>query len=334
MKELLKVLIVCDDIFFTDIICTIFKKINYEIDIVDNPKDAVEMVEKNNYNVIVISSNKGSIVKSKLAEILYNKAKVKPAGILIFKEPGEIVHEDSYIISFLKPNFHTQIIKTLEKLGIQSQIKIKTDNFDAEKFVKAATFISNRIDSFFKHLKGNKKFILKANSNSLIGFTMGADLYILESTFKDPYSIFEHLNIEVAIESLNISEFLELPIDGTTFKVNLRDFIIKAIEQINDKELLSKIIPSGNFTISIKAPKYIINQIDLIAKNIAIDDINSGKTIDELTDNKNDVNKLKAIACMYLLNMIDFEEIKKPQKYDVKIKKSFLRKIIDKIRGL
>ncbi|WP_035588936.1 response regulator [Hippea jasoniae] len=334
MGELQKVLIVCDDVFFTDIMCIIFKKINYETEIVDNPKDAVEKIEKINFHVVVIGSNKGSVVKSKLAEILYNKAKVKPIAVLIFKDPGEIVPEDSYIISFLKPNFHTQIIKTLERLGLEAKLKIKTSNFKAEDFVKSATFTTTQIDAFFKNLKGNQKFIIKANSDSIIGFTMGTDLYILESTFADPYSIFEYLNIEVAIEPLNISEFLSLPIDSKTFKINLRDFIIKAVEKINNKDILDKIIPLGNYTINIKAPKYIISQIELIAKNIAMDETINGKTIDELTDNKNDIEKLKAVACMYLLNMVEFEEVKKSQKYDVKIKKSFLRKIIDKIRGL
>ncbi|WP_025270157.1 response regulator [Hippea sp. KM1] len=331
-----RALVVCDDPILNDIIRFFFEKLSYRAEVVDNPKDAVTKIENSNFPVVVIGKNKGTIVKPKLAEILYSKAMQKP-HIIIFKEPGEVVPKEFYMTPIPKPTFAEEIIRTLNKEGIEIQTNYNLDEIDLDSFIGNPIYRECDIFNFLKSLKGNTKFIIKNGESKLYGLTMGTDLYIVSSDLEEPYDIIGLKNVEIASEPLNLNEFLSMPLSNKVFKTNLREFVVKAIDKINDKDLLLSFLPDLDHHIRLKAPAYILKQIDLITDNLDIDRIASKEdsvSVREITENGSNLSKAKAVVCMYLLNMIELKEPSANKKFDVKIKKSFLKKIIDKIRGL
>ncbi|AEA34000.1 response regulator [Hippea maritima] len=330
-----RVLIVCDEAILNDIIKFFFEKMSYKVDMVDNPKDAVNKVETFNYQLLIIGKNKGTIVKPKLADILYSKASHKP-HIIVFKDPGEIIPKEFYITPIPRPTFIQDIMKVLEKEGIKVQNGYSKEEINLENFIENPNYRQTSTFDFFKNLKGNIKFIIKKGNSRLLGLTMGTDLYIISSDLEEPYDIIKLKNTEIAYEPLNLNEFLSMPL-SKVFKANFREFIVKAIDRINDKNLLLSFLPKLDYYIKLKAPVYVLKQIDLIVENIDIDRISSKDeniTLRDAIENGSSLSKVKAVVCMYILNMIDIEENIESNKFDVKIKKSFLKKIIDKIRGL
>ncbi len=331
-----KVLIVCNESLLRDLIVFTLEKLQCEIELVDNPKDAVKKMESDDYNIVVIGENKGTVVKSKLAEIIYNKSKRKPQ-IVIFKRINETIPKEFYLTVINKPTFHEALLEVAEKEGIQTTHMHQLEHIDLSNYIKLPHFKKVNIVSFFKSLKGNMKFHIKNEKEEILGFTMGADIFILKSTLDNIYDIMLLENIEVSTEPLNLNEFLSLTLDTKTFKSNLRDFIINCVDNINNKEKLLEIIPEKDSIVTLKAPSYIVKQINIIKENIDIDKLNSPEsnlTVGNITENGTNIDKFKALVCMYILNMIEIEKPTSPSKYDVKIKKSFLKKIIDKIRGL
>ena len=329
-------LLVCNEGLFTDITKYTLEKMLCEVEIVDNPRDAVNRVESNNYTIVLIGENKGTVVKHKLAEIIYNKSVRKP-HIVIFKKAGEAIPKEFYITVIPIPNFHEVLLEVLEREGLSVKQVYQLDHIDLSSYIKFPNFKRMKIVDFFKNLKGNVKFHIKNENNEILGFTMGADIFVLRSTLDNLYSILYLHDIEVAIEPLSLNEFLSLTLDTKTFKSNFRDFIVSSISNLNDKGKLLSILPQENSIVTLKAPPYIVKQIDIINQNINIDKLHASEThytIEDLINGRHDLNKIKALACMYILNMIDAEKPIASKKYDVKIKKSFLKKIIDKIRGL
>ncbi len=331
-----KALIISSESLFSDIISFTLEKLLCEADVVENPKDAVNKIEQSHYDLIVISDNNGTIVKAKLAEILYNKASIKP-HIIIFKKAGEMIPKEFFITVIQKPNFHDQLAKVVEKLGLQIESLYRHEKVDLANFIKVGHFKEANIFDFFKNLKGNLKFHIKSGSYEVLGFIMGTDIFILHSTLGNIYDILTLENVKVATEPMNLNEFLSMTLEAKTFKSNLRDFLVNAVSQISDAGKLLSFLPDKNFIVSLRAPTYIIKQVDIIENNINVDKLksdDSATTIGDLLEGSADINKLKALVCMYILNMIGVEKPVASGKYDVKIKRSFLKKIIDKIRGL
>ncbi len=331
-----KVLIVCNEALLRDLIIFTLEKLQCEVELVDNPKDAVKRIESDNYNIVVIGDNKGTVVKSKLAEIIYNKCKRKPQ-IVIFKRINETIPKEFYLTVINKPTFHEALLEVAEKEGIQTTHMHQLEHIDLSNYIKLPHFRKTNIVKFFKNLKGNLKFHIRNEKEEILGFTMGADIFILKSTLDNIHSILLLENVETSTEPLNLNEFLSLTLDTKTFKSNLRDFIINCVDNINDKEKLLEIMPERDSIVTLKAPSYIVKQIDIIKENIDIDKLNTPEnnlTINDIIENGENINKLKALICMHILNMIEIEQPASPSKYDVKIKKSFLKKIIDRIRGL
>jgi len=330
-----KALIVCKENLLSEIVAYTLKKLSCSVDIVDNPKDAVNRVEKENYSIIVIGNNNGTIVKHKLAEIIYNKSLGRP-DIVIFKEQGEIIPKTHYLKILNKPTFYKTFIEILQKESPTIRQLYYQEESSLSNFIKIPNFKKTDVASFFKNLKGNIKFHIKTEEHEILGFTMGADIFILKSTLNNIYDILSLKNTEVATEPLSLNEFLSLTLDTKTLKINFRDFIVNCISNIKNKDELLSMLPDKKSMVTLKAPVYIVKQIDLINNNINIEKLHSNPntTIEELTKDGDNIDKIKAVVCMYILNMIDVEKPIESKKYDVKIKKSFLKKIIDKIRGL
>ncbi len=331
-----KALVLCNETLLSDLVVFTLEKLLCDVDLVDNPKDAVSKIESQDYNIVVIGENKGTVVKSKLAEIIYNKAKRKP-HIVIFKKVGETIPKEFYLTIIPRPNFHEALLEVVEKEGAIATQIYQMEHVDLSNYIKFPHFKKTNIFNFLKELKGNAKFHIKSKNHEILGFTMGADIFILKSTLNNIYDMLSLNEVEVAKETLNLNEFLSLTLDTKTFKSNLRDFIVNCINNTNDKDLLLTFLPKKESIVTLKAPTYIVRQVDLINQNIDIGKLQNDQnhtTIEDLIGTDGDLNKIKAVVCMYALNMIDTEEPVSSKKYDVKIKKSFLKKIIDKIRGL
>ncbi len=330
-----RALIICKETLLSDIVSYTLKKLSCSVDVVDNPKDAVSNVEKEDYSLIVIGNNNGTIVKHKLAEIIYNKSNRKP-DIVIFKEPGEIIPKAYYLKILNKPTFHKTFIEILQKENPSVSQIYSSEESGLVNYIKIPNFKKTDVASFLKSLKGNVKFHIRSDNDEVLGFTMGADIFILKSTLNNIYDILLLKNTEIATEPLTLNEFLSLTLDTKTFKLNYREFIVNCVNNINNKEELLAMLPDKKSMVTLKAPVYIVKQIDIINNNINIEKLHSNPniTIEELIQGENELEKIKAIVCMHLLNMIEIEKPLETKKYDVKIKKSFLKKIIDKIRGL
>ncbi len=332
-----KALVLCNETLLSDLVVFTLEKLLCDVDLVDNPKDAVNKIESEDYNIVVIGENKGTVVKSKLAEIIYNKAKRKP-HIVIFKKVGETIPKEFYLTIIPRPNFHEELLEVVEKEGAVPTQIYQMEHIDLSNYIKFPHFKKTNIFNFLKELKGNVKFHIKNNKHEILGFTMGADIFILKSTLNNIYDMLNLNEVEIAKETLNLNEFLSLTLDTKTFKSNLRDFIVNCIINTNDRNLLLSFLPKKESIVTLKAPTYIVRQVDLINQNIEIEKLQNNHnhtTIEDLIGGiEPDLNKIKAVVCMYALNMIDTEEPVASKKYDVKIKKSFLKKIIDKIRGL
>ncbi|WP_022669948.1 response regulator [Hippea alviniae] len=331
-----KALIVCEEVIINELVEFMLEKLSYDAEVVDNPKDAVSKIESEKYDVVIVGKNKGTIVKPKLADILYTKAISKPY-IIIYKEPGEIIPQEPYLAILPKPTFHQDLIDALDKAGLKPSLPLQATKIDINDFVKSNAYYLKPIHEFFRGLKGNIKFSIKTGDLKVVGFTMGTDFYLIYSDLENPYSLLSIGTVNVATEPLNLNEFLNFPIDSNTFKINIRDFIVKSIENIDDRAKLLSFLPEESAVIVVKAPAYILKQIELIDKNIDVDELierNKDITFGDILSDKNDTAKIRAVACMYLLNMIDGDISISKKKYDVKIKKSFLKKIIEKIRGL
>ncbi len=343
-------LFVLDDEILAELFKTIFNRVDYKVTVVETTKDAIEEIIKSTYSIILIGSNKGSVVKNKLADILYDKAFGFKPHIIIIKEPGDIIYKSDHITFIRRPSFHQELLKSLSIIDENKKIKQMLDGDNtvniAENFIKNKNFKPYKPINFFKHIKGNKKFEILHNNDKIIGFLINNEIHILLSDLENPYSLLSFDNIDVAIEDFEIAEFLSLKTDDKLFKQSFREFLLKSLERINDENKLLSFLGSSDKVISIKAPRYILQQCRIIDANFNLDWLESQNkkiTIREIVERyPNDISKLKTIVAMYLLNMIELLDVHihtddiapKEEKFDVDIKKSLLQKIMDKIRGL
>lgn len=342
MKD--KVLLILEEALLIDILKTIFGQIGYEIDVIDSPREAVDKIVKEHYEIIVIGRNKGTVVKNKLADILYEKSKNRKPHIIIIKEPGDMIPNVNHISIVNYPTFHKAILNSIpasSERSIKIHNLLKNSDFNIDNFIKNKDYKDVNVAEFFKNIKGNIKFEFLSEDKKIVGFVMNGELYILYSDIDDPYDIFLIKNPKVATTYIDIAEFLSLQIDNNVFKINVKDFIIKSLNKVYDQNLLLSLLPSGDKIVVLKAPVYILKQCDFVESNFKIEwlESKSGEiTLREMSHQSGEysVNKLRAVVAMFILNMIELKDDKTntDSKFDVKIKKSFLKKIMDKIRGL
>ncbi len=335
-------LFVLDDELLVSILKLIFKEIDYDVYSTRAPKEAIEEVAKRIFPIVVVGKNEGTVVKSRLADIIYEKALKPKPHIIIIREPGDMIYKSDYITTIKHPTFHQDLLKAISVIDENKKIKqiLYGNQNIIENFIKFDNYSKVTISEFFKNMKGNQKFEIKVNSKRIVGFIMSGEIYILYSDLQDPYGIFSYDFADAVKEDLKIPEFLSLQLGNDVFKINFREFVFRSLERIYDKDKLISFIPSTNKAIEVKAPSYILEQCKFIEENFDIKwlETKSGDiSVDEiLKEYKYDLGKLRALVAMYILGMIEFmkDDITVNTQFDVKIKKSFLKKIIDKIRGL
>lgn len=337
-----KALLILNDEFFADVLKFIFEKIDYEVIVVSSPKQAIEQIGNQGFSIIVVGRNEGTVVKSKLADILYEKSPSPKPHIIVMKEPGDMVYKSEFTTIIKYPVFFHDLLQSVSFADDSNKVKklLHGNKTVGDNFIKNRTYTTCDIGVFVRKLKGNRKFEIKCENKKIVGFVMSGELYIIHSDLENPYAILSCKEADVVKEDLEIQEFLSLNLGSDIFKVNLRDFVITSLQKIYDKDRLLAFVPSLNKIIMVKAPRYILEQSFFIKSNFDTKwlEHKSGKiSIDDiLREYRYDMNKIRAIVAMYLLGMIDLTENESEinTKFDVKIKKSFLKKIMDKIRGL
>ncbi len=335
-------LFILNDELLVKILKLIFKEIDYETYTVKTPKEAIEWVTSRVFSMVVVGKNEGTVVKSRLADIIYEKSLKPKPHIIIIKEPGDMVYKADYITTIKHPTFHQDLLKEISLIDESKKIKqmLYGDQQIVDNFIKSDNYSTTSPVEFFKSIKGNQKFEIRTDTKRMVGFVMSGELYILFSDFQDPYAVFSLNSIKAVKEDLKIAEFLSLQLGNNVFKVGFREFVFSSLERIYDKDRLLSFLPSTNKTINVKAPSYILEQCRFVTENFDIKWLESKSeeisVEDILKEYKYDLGKLRTIVAMYILGMIELskEDSTLNTKFDVKIKKSFLKKIIDKIRGL
>ena len=335
-----KALIILNDNLLAHMLELIFTEHNFEVDIVDEPKSALSLIADYKYPLIVIGDNRSVVVKNKLAALILDKYDEHKPDIVIFKRSTENVFPYRHITIFSYPKLHDDIASIINSIDIHHPA--------AEK-AGPNTIIKNRkyepidnLGDFFHTLKGNLKMDFLADDKRINGFTMGNEFYFIYCEFDKPSDLFFAKDISVAREKLDLSDIIS--IDSKKFKKeSISCFIRNGINDIRDKDYFLSLLPKNKERIVIKAPQNIIRRLPMISELSNFEDIffgNNDLTFGYLKKQYNEsVDILRAVAYMYMLKMIDFEELQTKdedanKKFDVKIKKGFLRKIMDKIKGL
>ncbi len=334
-----KVLIILNDSLLARVLELIFAEHNFEVDIVDNPQSALSLIADYKYPLIVIGDNRSVITKNKLAALILDKYDEHKPDIVIFKRSTENVFPYRHVTIFSYPKLHDNIASVINSVDIHP----------AEEKPGPNTIIKNKkyepidnLGDFFHTLKGNLKMDFLADGKRINGFIMGNEFYFIYCEFDKPSDLFFAKDISVAREKLDLSDIIS--IDSKKFnKESVSCFIKNGINDIRDKDYFLSLLPKNKERIVIKAPQNIIRRLPMISKIESFEDIffrNDNLTFGYLKKQYNEsVDILRAIAYMYMLKMIDFEELQPEdeytnKKFDVKIKKGFLRKIMDKIKGL
>ncbi len=335
-----KALVLLTDRLLVNIMRTILESVGFDVIQAETPKEAVSFVGSEKYNVVFIGRHEGTVVKNKLADIIYEKALSPKPHIVIMREPGDLVHRDVHVSVIKHPTFHHEVLESVASVdGRPGDVPQFSRSELADSFIRFKHFVKLDIVKLFRNLKGNRKFEIRAEGKRVVGFTMNGEIYVLYSDLDDPYSLINFSILEMATEEMKIAEFLSLQLGPDVFKVGIKEFVFKSFEKVSQRERLLSFIPSEESRIEVKAPKYVLNQCYFIKSNFDVDwlESKSGRiTVAEATKNSQDLSRLRAIVAMYVLGMIELttEEQEVKTKFDVKIRKSFLKKIIDKIRGL
>ncbi len=335
-------LFVLEDELLVNILKLIFKEIDYDVVTAKTPKEAIDKTTKQIFNIVVIGKNESTIVKSRLADIIYEKAPKPKPHVIIIREPGDMIYRADYITTIRHPSFHQELLKSISVIDENKKIKqiLYGSSEVIDNFIKTEEFVKTSPSAFFKNIKGNQKFEIRVDNKRMVGFVMSGEIYVLYSDFQDPYGVFLWDSIEAVKEDLKIPEFLSLQLGNDVFKINFREFIFKSLERIYDKDRLLSFVPSTNRIIEIRAPSYILEQCDFIKNNFDVkwlESQNGEVSFDDiLKEYKYDLGKVRALVAMYILGIIELSKNSSTveTQFDVKIKKSFLKKIIDKIRGL
>ncbi len=334
-----KVLIVLNDNLLAHMLELIFTEHNFSADIVDGPKSALDRIADYKYPLIVIGDNKGIVVKNKLAALILDKYDEHKPNIIIFKRSTENVFPYRHITIFNYPSLHNDISSFINSMDVYPAAEKSGSN----------TIIKNKkyepidnLGDFFHTLKGNLKMDFLADGRKINGFIMGNEFYFIYCGFDKPSDLFFAKNISAAREELKLSDVIS--IDSKKLeKESVSSFVRNGINDISDKNYLLSMLPKNRERIVIKAPRNIIKQSPMVNALDNFEDIffrDDNLTLGYLKKQYNEsIDILRAVIYMYMLKMIDFEELQTKdedtnKKFDVKIKKGFLRKIMDRIRGL
>jgi len=332
-------LIVLNDSLLARMLELIFTEYIFEADIADGSESALSLIDNYKYPLIVIGDSKCIVVKNKLASLILDKYDEHKPNIIIFKRSTENVFPYRHVTVLNYPKLHNDIASVLNSIDIHPMDGKSIPN----------TIIKNRkyepinnLGDFFYTLRGNLKIDFLADGREINGFIMGNEIYFLYCEFDKPSDLFFAKDLSVSREKLDLSDIIS--IDSKKLdKENIGHFIEHGINDIRDKNYFLSLLPKNKERIVIKAPRSIIRQLPMISELEGFEDVffgNNDLALGYLRKQYNEsIDLLRALAYMYMLKMIDFEELQEKveytkKKFDVKIKKGFLRKIMDKIRGL
>ncbi len=305
----------------------------FVVEWVDDPRQIKDDIL--NYSFIAIGNHKGITTKSKLAEAFLDKINannlktnfIKPS-IVILKDESDIIPNGLDIIPIAYPYFHKEISTVISNIDNKLKVleKISLDNFKEVN-----------LGEFFNSIRSNQKITFLVGNKQLKIIIIGSEINFLHSDFDGYYDIFNYPNLYVSQDIIEISDLSNVSNENTP-RLSLKNFVWEGIKNITQKEQLISLLPKDRNIVNVKAPLYAAKGSLLPGSNLDIEWLmnNSYISIDKIFRRYNYDNRvLQNIVIMYMLRIIDLSSDQDASvKFDVKIKKGVLHKILDKIRGL
>ncbi len=333
IDKMKKAYLIMDDDLLVKILQFMLSTDSWSVDWVDDPRNIKE--EISNYNLIVIGNHKGIATKAKLAEAFLEKINAsnsdqsffKPS-IVILKDENDIVPNSKEVLTIAYPSFHKEIFTAISNINnkLKTLEKISLDNYDEV-----------RLGEFLNSIRSNQKISFFAGNKQLTVLIIGSELNFLHSDFDNLYDIFKYPTLYVSQDIIDISDLSNISNENTT-RLSLKNFIWEGIKNIYDRNHLMSLLPKDRNIINVKAPLYALKSSLLPGTILDPEWLinNSGISIDKILRKYSyDIKALQDIVVLYLLRVIDLSSDQDAiHKFDVKIKKSVLHKILDKIRGL
>lgn len=328
-----KAYLVLDDDLLVKILQYILSADGWFVEWVDDPRQIKDNII--NYNFIVIGNHKGVTTKVKLAEAFLEKINasslepgfVRPT-IVILKDESDIIPNGKDITVISYPSFHKEIFTAISHMDnkLKTLEKIALDNYKEV-----------RLGEFLNSIRSNQKISFLVGNKQLKIIIVGSEVNILHSDFDSFYDIFSHPTIYVSQDIIEISDLSSISNEKIP-RISLKNFIWEGIKNITNKDHLMEFLPKDRNIISVKAPLYAAKSSLLPGSNLDIEwlinnpDISLEKIMKRYSY---DIRVLQNIVIMYILRIIDLSSDQDANvKFDVKIKKGVLHKILDKIRGL
>jgi len=333
VNRIKKASLITDDEVLAHILQYMLEKKGFAVEWVDDPRHIKDDVS--NYAFILIGNHKGVTTKNKLAEAFLEKINdsnvyqntIKPS-IVVLKNDSDIIPNSRDIVAINYPTFHKEIIDIISNIEnkLKSLEKISIENFKEV-----------HLGEFFNSIRSNQKITFLIGHKQLKMLIIGNEINILYSDFDNYYEIFNYPHLYVTQDIIEISDLSNISNENIP-RIGLKNFVWEGIKNITQKEQLMALLPKGKNIINVKAPLYATKGALLPGSNLDIEWLinNSEVSIDKILRRYNqDIKVLQNIVCMYMLRVIDLSSDQEiPAKFDVKIKKSVLHKILDKIRGL
>lgn len=300
---------------------------------IDDPRQMKDEIL--NYNFIIIGNHKGITTKAKLAEAFLEKINnantspgfIKPL-ILILKDESDIIPSGRDIIAIQTPSFHKEIFSVISNIDskLKTLEKISLENF---KEVNLGEFLNS--------IRSNQKISFLVGNKQLKIIIIGSEINFLHSDFDNYCDIFQYPRLYISQDIIDISDLSNISNENTP-RLSLKNFIWEGIKNITSKDHLLALLPKDRNIVNVKAPLYAARGALLPGSNLDVEWLinNSDMSIDKIMRRYNYDNRvLQNIVIMYMLRIIDLSSDEDAiVKFDVKIKKGVLHKILDKIRGL
>ncbi|HEX13981.1 MULTISPECIES: hypothetical protein [Desulfurella] len=328
-----KAYLVIDDDLLVKILQFMLSSDGWLVDWVDDPRQIKEDIT--NYNLIIIGNHKGLTTKAKLAEVFLEKINsnnlessfFRPV-IVVLKEETDIIPNTKDILTIAYPSFHKEIFTAISNINnkFKTLEKISFDNFKEV-----------RLGEFLNSIRSNQKISFLVGNRQLKILIVGSEINFIHSDFENFYDIFNYPTLYVAQDIIEISDLSNISNERTP-RISLKNFVWEGIKNIDNKEHLMSLLPKDRNIVTVKAPLYAVKSSLLPGSNLDINWLmnNSNISVDKILRRYGyDIRVLQNLVVMYMLRIIDLSSDQDlTNKFDVKIKKGVLHKILDKIRGL
>lgn len=328
-----KAYLILDDNLLARLLQYLLTSEGWTVEWVDDPRQMKDEIL--NYNFILIGNHKGITTKVKLAEAFLEKINngnlmpgvIKPS-ILILKDESDIIPNGRDIIAIQTPLFHNEIFSVISNIDskLKTLEKISLENF---KEVNLGEFLNS--------IRSNQKISFLVGNKQLKIIIIGSEINFLHSDFDNYYDIFQYPHLYISQDIIDISDLSNISNENTP-RLSLKNFIWEGIKNITNKDHLLELLPKDRNIVNVKAPLYAARGALLPGSSLDVEWLinNSDMSIDKIMRRYNYDNRvLQNIVIMYMLRIIDLSSDQDAVvKFDVKIKKGVLHKILDKIRGL